>query len=88
MRCVQAPNRGCEPSHIKPLLSRRMDENGRRGYLVFVWSPAGYRLQERSGELPEVGAEVEDGERRFRVTKIAPSPLPGDQRACAYLLPA
>jgi hypothetical protein len=65
-----------------------MDENGRRGYLVFVWSPAGYTLHERSGDLPEVGAEVEDGERRFRVTKIAPSPLPGDRRACAYLLPA
>ena len=65
-----------------------MEENGRRGYLVFVWSPAGYRLHERSGELPEVGAEVEDGERRFRVTKIAPSPLPGDRRSCAYLLPA
>jgi hypothetical protein len=66
-----------------------MDENGRRGYLVFVWSPAGYRLQERTGDLPDVGSEViEDGERRFRVTKIAPSPLPGDQRSCAYLLPA
>ena len=65
-----------------------MDENGRRGYLVFVWSPAGYTLRERSGDLPEVGSEVEDGERRYRVTKIAPSPLPGDRRPCAYLLPA
>jgi hypothetical protein len=65
-----------------------MDENGRRGYLVFVWSPSGYTLHERSGDLPEVGSEVEDGERRFRVTKIAPSPLPGDARSCAYLLPA
>lgn len=65
-----------------------MDENGRRGYLVFVWSPGGYTLEERSGDLPEVGTEVEDGERRFRVTKIAPSPLPGDRRSCAYLLPA
>jgi hypothetical protein len=65
-----------------------MDENGRGGYLVFVWSPAGYRLQERSGELPEVGAKVEEGDRTFRVTKVAPSPLPGDRRPCAYLLPA
>ena len=65
-----------------------MDENGRRGYLVFVWSPGGYTLEERSGDLPEVGTEVEDGERRFRVTKIAPSPRPGDRRSCAYLLPA
>jgi hypothetical protein len=65
-----------------------MDANGRGGYLVFVWSPAGYTLHERAGEMPEVGAEIEDGEKRFRVAKIAPSPLPGDRRACAYLLPA
>lgn len=65
-----------------------MDENGRGGYLVFVWSPSGYTLEERTGEPPQVGAEVEDGNRRFHVTKIAPSPLPGDRRRCAYLLPA
>ncbi len=65
-----------------------MDVNGRGGYLAFVWTPAGYTLQERPGDPPPVGAEVDDGERRFRVSKIADSPLPGDPRPCAYLLPA
>jgi hypothetical protein len=65
-----------------------MDENGRGAHLLFRWSPAGYTLEERSGDPPVVGDEVEDGDRRFRVTKIAPSPLPGDPRLCAYLLPA
>jgi hypothetical protein len=65
-----------------------MAENGRGGYLVFVWSPSGYTLGERPGDPPQPGSEVEDGERRYRVTKIAPSPLPGDRRPCAYLLPA
>jgi hypothetical protein len=65
-----------------------MDENGRGVHLLFRWSPAGYTLVERAGDPPEVGAEVEDEERRFRVAKIAPSPLPGDTRPCAYLLPA
>ncbi len=65
-----------------------MDENGRGSYLLFVWSPSGYRLEERQGDVPAAGAEVEEGEKRFRVTKIAPSPLPGDKRTCAYLLPA
>ncbi len=55
-------------------------------YLLFVWTPNGYELREQQGELPEPGAEVEVGEQRLRVTKIAPSPLPGDPRLCAYLM--
>ena len=58
------------------------------GYLLFVSKPTGYELREQDGEPPAVGAEVmEDGE-TMRVTKIAPSPLPGDDRPCAYLLRA
>jgi hypothetical protein len=53
-------------------------------YLLFVWSPSGYELHEREGELPAVGSEVEDGERRLYVSKHAPSPLPGDSRIAAY----
>ena len=60
-----------------------MAENG---YLVFVWKTSGYELRERSGELPQVGAHVEEEDGgRYRVTKVAPSPLPGDTRRCAYL---
>jgi len=65
-----------------------VDGNGRGGYLVFVWSHAGYTLEERPGEPPQAGTHVDEGERRFLVTKIAPSPLPGDKRPCAYLFPA
>ena len=57
------------------------------GYLLFVWKPTGYVLQERDGELPEIDAEVEvDETTRQRVSKIGPSPLPGDDRPCAYLV--
>jgi hypothetical protein len=55
-------------------------------YLLFVWTPNGYELREQQGELPEPGAEIEVGEQRLRVTKVAPSPLPGDSRLCAYLM--
>lgn len=65
-----------------------MEGNGRGDYLVFVWSPVGYVLEERSGDVPPPGAEVEEHERRFRVAKIGPSPLPEDPRPCVYLLPA
>jgi hypothetical protein len=66
------------------------NENGGRdhsGYLLFVWSPSGWTLRERDGEAPPPGAIVEDGEQQLRVSKLGPSPLPGDRRRCAYTLP-
>lgn len=63
------------------------DENGPQPkHLLFVWKPSGYELVERDGSPPEVGEEVEVGERTERVTKVGPSPLPGDRRPCAYLI--
>jgi hypothetical protein len=55
-------------------------------YLLFLSRPSGYELLERDGEAPEPGAEVEieDGG-RYTVIKLAPSPLPQDERTCAYL---
>ena len=53
-------------------------------YLLFVWTPAGYELREQDGEPPMVGDDVELDNRRLRITKLGVSPLPGDQRACAY----
>jgi hypothetical protein len=55
-------------------------------YLLFLSKPSGYELREQDGDPPGVGSHVEwDGE-TLRVTKIAPSPLPGDRRPCAYLV--
>jgi hypothetical protein len=54
-------------------------------HLVFVWTPTGYELRERDGDPPAVGATVEEDGKRLWVTKVAPSPLPGDSRPCAYL---
>jgi hypothetical protein len=55
------------------------------GYVLFVWSPAGYALLNRSGEPPPVGSEVGISGGRLEVVKIGPSPLPGDRRRCAFL---
>ncbi len=57
------------------------------GYLLFISKPTGYELRERQGDLPGVGEEIQDDETRLRVSKIGPSPLPGDRRRCAYLQP-
>ncbi len=53
-------------------------------YLIFVSKPTGYELHERHGELPAVGEEIEQDEQRLRVSKLAGSPLPGDERRCVY----
>jgi hypothetical protein len=55
-------------------------------YLLFVSKTSGYELREQDGDPPLLGAEVEQDGQRLRVAKIAPSPLPGDKRACAYLV--
>lgn len=57
-------------------------------YLLFIWKPSGYELREAEGEVPGVGAEIEQDDVKLRVTKIAPSPLPGDSRPCVYLIAA
>jgi hypothetical protein len=56
-------------------------------HLLFLTRPTGYELVERDGDPPAPGEAVElDGEGRFVVSKVAPSPLPDDDRSCAYLL--
>ena len=57
-------------------------------YLLFVWKPSGYELREREGDTPAVGDEIEEDETVMTVTKVAPSPLPRDDRRCAYVQPA
>jgi hypothetical protein len=54
------------------------------GYLLFVWSPSGYRLREQEGEVPQVGHTFEDEGRTLVVSKVGASPLPGDPRPCAF----
>ena len=64
-----------------------VDESGyesRPGHLLFVWSAAGWTLQQRHGDAPAPGSTVEAGETLLHVRKVGPSPLPGDKRRCAY----
>jgi hypothetical protein len=70
-----------------PVSEPSSNENSGRGrnHLLFVWSPTGYQLAEHEGEPPAVGDEIEHADRRYRVIKLGPSPLPGDKRVCAYL---
>jgi hypothetical protein len=61
-------------------------DDDRSGYLLFVPSPQGYRLEEREGPAPERDERIEIGGDAFVVSRVGASPLPLDPRPCAYLL--
>jgi hypothetical protein len=54
------------------------------GYVLMVWSPAGYTLREMEGDPPTAGQEFEEDGRTLVISKVGASPLPGDGRVCAY----
>jgi hypothetical protein len=79
---VQAP-----PTPIAMLA--QFSEVPARAHLLFVPTGRRYVLISMEGPAPAVGNEVSlDGGQRFVVSKIAASPLPADERRCAYLEPA
>jgi predicted RNase H-like nuclease (RuvC/YqgF family) len=60
----------------------------RTKHVLFVSRPSAYEVLEREGRVPEVGSEIELGDSGpglYRVSKVGPSPLPGDRRRCAFL---
>ena len=62
-------------------------EGPRDGHVLYVWTPNGYRLEERSGDAPSPGSTVEFGDSgRYSVQKVGASPYPGDARPCAFLI--
>jgi hypothetical protein len=62
------------------------DSNGTggKGYLLFIWSPAGYALREEQGDPPAIGHEFEEGGGALVVNKIGASPYPNDPRPCVF----
>jgi hypothetical protein len=67
------------------------DERSGERHLLFLSSvSSGYSLLEREGPPPAVGHRVEVPEQStpFAVLKLGTSPLPNDDRICAYLEPA
>jgi hypothetical protein len=63
-----------------------VSDDARSGYLLFVPSPQGYRLEERDGPAPDRDERVEVDGAPFVVSRVGASPLPLDLRPCAYLL--
>jgi hypothetical protein len=75
LRVVAAPEPEPEPEPELP-----------SSHLLFVPTSARYLLVERQGPPPGAGEEVALSEGRFVVGKLGPAPIPGESRACAFLL--
>ena len=57
-------------------------------HVLFVPRNGGYELVERNGPAPARGATVEADGAVYVVAKVGPSPRPGEQRTCVYLVQA
>ena len=55
-------------------------------HVLFVPTPTGYVLLEREGPPPDSGTELSLSEGSFVVGKVGRAPVPGERRACAFLL--
>ena len=56
-----------------------------RGHVLFAPTPQGYAVVEVDGPPPRPDEPVLLEGRRYRVERVARSPLPGDRRPCAVL---
>jgi hypothetical protein len=59
-------------------------ETERCDYLVYCGTPGGYQLSEQKGMLPTAGSAI--AELGATVLRIGRSPLPGDPRACVFVM--
>lgn len=73
-------------------LDQRATETPRAQFVtdehILVVPGTGYRLVVRPGPAPAVDSSVDVDGKRFRVTRVGRSALPGDRRASAFLEPA
>lgn len=87
-RIAEEEQRRSSPAGEPPAESSSQDGAGT--HVLFIWHASGYQLLSREGRVPEAGAEITLGEHgggRYLVSKVGPSPLPGDSRRCAFLEP-
>jgi hypothetical protein len=79
----EAPEPGPEPEPEPELALERAPAGA--AHLVFAWTPQGYALHEQQGDAPAPGSRVTVNGVEYVVAKLVRSPLPADDRRCAYL---
>ena len=72
------------PTPVVPVLAASLPTLP-SGFVLFVPTPAGYRLAGPDGLVPKPGERLRVDEDWYRVLRLGPSPLPGDRRRCVFL---
>jgi hypothetical protein len=57
------------------------------GHTALLCRPGGYAVLELESGPPALGEVITVDREDFTVSRLAPSPFPGDQRRCAILVP-
>jgi hypothetical protein len=57
------------------------------GHTQLLCRPGGYAILELESPPPQIGDVVVAGGEQFVVSRLVPSPFPGDRRRCAVLTP-
>ncbi len=69
---VLPPTPATPSNYNPPPMAEENGHHGAAGYVLFVWSPAGWTLQQRDGDAPAVGETVEAGDTMLRVEQARP----------------
>jgi hypothetical protein len=72
-------------AHARRLEHELRELTRRTGHVLLVGGPRGYELRHADGPAPAAGSMLAAG--RLLVARVGPSPLPGDRRRCAFVLP-
>ena len=87
-RLRERPRPGARPRSRRRGIDRALAVRARwrDGHLIFVWKTSGYELAGARRRRPAASAPSPAGRRDDARDEVAPSPLPGDRRQCAYLV--
>lgn len=73
------------PTALQPVEEPELENATAEGFVLFVPTPAGYRLVTPQGVVPALGERLSVDDRWYRVLRLGPSPLPADGRSCVFL---
>jgi hypothetical protein len=86
LETLQAVVDSSEHAHRDTAEDARTTDSANVGHVRFLATPDGYALSGSEESCPGPGDFVEVDGSGYLVARTGPSPLPGDERPCAFLV--